>query len=443
MGEVPASIQKALKDHAIDTVEIAYPDTQAHLRGKHVPVGQFLRSAATKGIACADAAYVWDHRGTLYESPRINMGTGYGDMQIVPDLSTFRLMPWREGTALVIGDTTDHRTHEPHTLDPRGCLRRQVDRLKALGYDVLCTTEVEFYLMTPDFKPLGDAIQCYSLRAYDQVVPLLRDIRQALIGAGIEVEATNTEYGPAQIELNVGPRDAVTACDEAMIVKSVVKELSRRHGFAATFMAKPLTGESGNGLHVHMSLQQKGKNAFTTDEKGDGVLKSARMRNCLAGMLEHAKAMALIGLPSINAYKRFALYSFAPMAVNWSLDNRSALFRCMPGIGAATRIEYRGAAADSNPYLVTASMLAAAADGLERGLEPPAMASGDLYAAFDTFPKLPRTLQDAIPAFEGSRLGELLGPDIAENQVTWANVELAAFMSQVTAWEMERYAEYA
>ncbi len=260
---------------------------------------------------------------------------------------------------------------------------------------------------------------------------------------GLEIEGSNAEYGPAQIELNVGPRDPITACDEAMYVKHTVKEIVRDHGLRAVFMAKPIADQSGNGLHTHISLQRDGKNAFTTDCTNPGPVTSTRMRNVVGGLCEHAPSLSLIGMPTPNAYKRLVPYSFAPMSVNWSLDNRCALVRCMPDVGNATRVEFRGAAADANPYLVVAAILAASIDGVERGLEAGPIAEGDLYARVADYVQLPTSLEAAIDAFEGSRLAELIGSDIAVNLCLFGRHELAQWRGVVTDWEIERYAENA
>ncbi len=143
-------ISRVIAEHDIDTVEIAFPDTWGAMRGKRIPAAQFLRSAGAKGVAAADAAFVFDIRGDIVEVPMINMTTGYGDMQVVPDLPTFRPITWREGTAIVFADCISHVTHERHVLDPRGILRRQVERLGERGIDVLVATEIEFYFTTPD-----------------------------------------------------------------------------------------------------------------------------------------------------------------------------------------------------------------------------------------------------------------------------------------------------
>lgn len=435
-------IARVIAEHDIDTVEIAFPDTWGQMRGKRVPAAQFLRSAGTKGIAAADAAFVFDIRGDIVEVPMINMATGYGDMQVVPELATFRPITWREGTAIVFADCISHTTHEPHVLDPRSILRGQVDRLAARGFDALVATELEFYFTTPDWQPAFDAIQCYSLTTQLEFEAPLREMRRALEGYGADVEASNIEYGPAQVEINLGPRDPIAAADLAMVFKHVVKEISRRHGLRATFMAKPWTGQSGSGLHIHSSLQRGGANAFAVAED-DGLFKNGLMRGWLGGLLEHTPALTAIALTNINGYKRATPYSFAPTHVTWGRDNRGVALRCLSEIGNATRIEYRGAAADANPYLVIAGVIAAGLDGLDRMPELPPIAAGDVYANPAGAREIPTSLEAAIAEFEGSRIAEAVGAEFTENFTTLLRVEAGRFGETITQWERDRYIEFA
>ena len=169
-----------------------------------------------------------------------------------------------------------------------------------------------------------------------------------------------------------------------------MREIARNHGLRATFMAKPFPGVSGNGLHLHHSLTTDGENVFAQGSD-DRPLGNASMRHWVAGLATHAAQLALLANPTVNAYKRIEDYSFAPTRVSWGLDNRNVAVRCIPQVGAASRVEYRGGAADANPYLLAAGVLAAGMDGVERELELPPAAEHDAYAD-ERLPLLPRSL---------------------------------------------------
>jgi glutamine synthetase len=441
-GDQLERVRAEIEEHGIHTVECAFPDTWGHIRGKRVPTGQFLRSVAEKGYATADAAFIWDMRCDIFDTPFTNAETGYGDMQVVPDLETFRPISWREGTALVICDCVDEAAHAPVAMDPRHLLRRQIERCRGHGFEPTVASELEFYLCSPDWQPLYPDVQCYSLLKGAELEHVMVRIRHALEAYGIVVEASNTEYGPAQIEVNMGHGPALSVADNTMVFKYVVKEIALQQGVRATFMAKPFAGFSGNGMHIHQSLERDGANALA-ERTDDGPLANETMRRWVAGLVTHARELTLLGCPTINSYKRVEDYSFAPVSACWGLDNRGVCVRCLPQSGAATRIEYRGAAADANPYLVIAAMLSAGLDGLERQLELPPAQETDPYA--DTSkPRLPRSLGEAIAAFAGGSFGrETFGEVFTENFLVMTRHEAALYETVITEWERDRYVEYA
>ena len=191
-------------ERGIHTVEIAAPDTQGHLRGKRVPTQRFLDSAATGGVNIADAMFVFDMQNDLPDNEFINMDSGYLDCALVPDVSTLRTFGHRPGYAIVFADArTPHG--DPHQLAPRTVLAQQIARCDALGVEPLVATELEFYLCNEDGTPIQQHIQYSSLTDALHVETVLKDMRDAIAAAGIEVESSNAEYGPGQIEINTGP----------------------------------------------------------------------------------------------------------------------------------------------------------------------------------------------------------------------------------------------
>ena len=429
----------------VHTVEIGAPDIHGHLRGKRVPVERFFEQTTTGGVHIADAIFVMDIVNDLPDNEFINMESGYLDCHFGIDPDTGRILTHRPGYALMFADTYD-KSHEPHFLSPRSLLAAQIERCQALGVEPVVATELEFYLCTPDWEPVQSHIQYSSLTDALGTEAVLADMRAALLGAGIEVESSNAEYGPGQFEINTGHGAAMHVADNTVLFKSIVKQVAVQHDRRATFMPKPWAEASGSGMHVHTSLVVDGANAFADADGSPNEL----MGHWVAGLLEHAPSMVLLGAPNSNGPKRIRPYTFAPTHVHWGADNRTVLARCvMEGGSTANRVEYRAAGADANPYLLIAAILAAGADGLERKLELPPMVEGDLYTNPGDHTPLPADLPAAIAAFDGSPLAAQLGDEFSRSylSIAVAEVPLAEENStdpdEVNDWERDRFMEHS
>lgn len=433
-------------DNDIHTVELAAPDTQGHLRGKRIPARRFLDSAHETGANIADAMFVFDMQNDLPDNEFINMDTGFLDCHLTADMATGRILTHRPGYALVFSNTTNEEG-EPHPLAPRSVLAAQVERCRAAGVDPFVATELEFYLCSPDWSPVQEHIQYSSLTDGLELEPVLHAMRDALHGAGIEVESSNAEYGPGQIEINTGPADAMQTADNTVLFKSIVKQVAVQHGLRATFMPKPWAEQSGSGMHVHTSLNADGGNAFAPCNDGEP---NEIMRHWLGGLMHHASALTFLGAPTSNGPKRIRPYTFAPTHVTWGLDNRTVMARCIAESGSsANRVEFRSAGADANPYLVLAGILAAGVDGIERSLDPGMLCVGDMYTNPGDAAPLPTDLAGAIAAFSGSELADQLGDTFARSYVSIAEAEVAHAAENnpeaddVNDWERARFIEHS
>ena len=445
MAVTKQALDKAAKLFAandIHSVEVAFPDTQGQMRGKRIPASFFLRKAAESGFANANAVFYWDHHCNLRVLPSYDPAVHIVDMVVKPDLSTLKAITWRPGSALCFADCIDEHTHMPVAMDQRSLVRAQVERANSLELEPIVATEMEFYLLTEDWKLAYDSIQYVSLTKAAEYDSFLCDLTQKLEAFGLVVEACNTEYGPAQFEINLGYGPALEVADATMVFKSIVKEMARQHGYRATFMSKPFAGISGNGMHVHHSFQRAGKNVYQA-KTDDGTLGNKTMRDAVAGLCARACEMALIANPTVNAYKRIEDYSFAPKNVSWGGDNRNVAIRTIPQVGAGSRIEYRCAAADASAHLVVASVIAAALDGIEGEFELPPASAVDAYQDASQTP-LPRTMREAIDVFRsGSFAASTFGEHFAANFAGLAEHEATVFESQIHDWEFTRYVEYA
>ncbi len=444
MAYVPTTVdglRRQFEKDSIHTVETAVADSQGHLRGKRVPVERFLRTVIDKGVNIADAIFVFDMQNDLPDNEFINMDTGYFDCTLMPDISTARILTHRPGYALVFCDTFDPQGNA-HPMAPRNVLAQQIKRCADLGLEPVVATELEFILCTPDWEPVTDYIQYSTLTDMLDLEEVFLAMREALAGAGIEVESSNAEYGAGQIEINCGHGHAMKIADDTALFKSIVKQVAVQHGLRATFMPKPFTDGTGNGMHVHTSLRTGGKNAFADSAHEPNEL----MSKWLAGLLEHAHPMTFIGAPTPNGPRRIRPYTFAPTHVCWGLDNRTVLARCIAEPDSkANRIEFRSAGADANPYLIIAAILAAGADGVERALTPPEMSVGDKYTHPGDCVPLPTTLADAVASYKGSALAGMLGEVFSKSYVSIAEAEVALAAEhapdpdEVNDWERERF----
>jgi len=425
------------------TIECAFPDTWGTLRGKRVPAAHFP-AIAEKGFAIANAAFTWDMHCELWEVDFANLDTGYPDMHAVPDLTTLRPVPWRSGAAIVMCDTIDKTTHAPIELDPRHVLRTAVERIAAHGFEPLVAPELEFYLCDENWNPLYDDVQCYGIAKGAELEPILADIRRHVAELGIVIEACNTEYGPAQVEVNLRYGPALEVADSTALFKYAVKEIARQQGARATFMAKPFTGFSGNGTHIHLSLRDaSGANALAHQDAPDDPIGNTLMARLVAGMLTRQRELAAVLSPTINAYKRLTDASFAPTYVNWGGDNRGVAVRTVADQGAASRIELRTASGDTNLHLAVACQLAAAADALENEYPLPPMCTGNGYADQDQ-PRMPRSLIEAVEALRaGPLVRQAFGDVFHRNLVQLLEHEITEFDREVTDWERRRYIEVA
>ncbi len=435
------AVREFLKDENIHTVECMFADTWGVPRGKRLSTPHFLSVAAGSGFAIANVAFTWDMHGVIFPTVFVNDDTGYPDMHVVPDLSTLRVAPWKQGTAFCFCDTIDPLTHAPIEMDGRAILRRAVGRVRDLGYEPVAATELECHFCQANWEPLYTGTHCYSMQRGAEIEPVVSEIKRILEACEIMVEAWNVEYGPAQVEVNLGHGSPIDVADATVVLKYVVKQVASANGLRATFMPKPYITEAGNGLHIHQSLLgADGRNAFT-EEDDDSPLRSKLMRRYLSGLLAHQVELQAVMCPTINAYKRVEDYSFSPTQVSWGLDHRLVGVRSVVGHGAATRLECRWGSADANPYLVLAGCLGAGVDGLEHDYEMPPAVTGDPHIDA-SLTRLPTQLAEALPAFERSAFArEVYGDMFVDVYVVMLRHELELFERHVTDWERERYRE--
>jgi glutamine synthetase len=348
---------------------------------------------------------------------------------------------------LVLGDLEDHHTHAPVPHAPREMLKRQVARLKEMGFDAMMATELEFFLFEKDYRtllkegyrelvPLSGHNEDYNLFQTTKEEGIMRPLRNHLVGAGIPVENTKGEAELGQQELNIRYAEALDCADNHTIAKHATKEIAWMNGRSASFLAKWAADKVGSSSHVHMSLWKDGEAAFF--DKADAHGMSDLMKSFSAGLLKYARDYTFFLAPYINSYKRFAKGTFAPTKAVWSVDNRTAAYRLCGEGTKGVRMECRVGGSDLNPYLAQAALLAAGIKGIEEGLTLDPPTKGDVYESADV-PEIPTSLREATETLDGSAmLREAFGDFVIDHYVRCAKWEQEEYDRVVTDWEIER-----
>ncbi len=435
----------------IDTVLACLVDMQGRLMGKRFHAVHFLDSAWEETHCCnyllatdLEMATPDGYVATSWES-------GYGDYVMKPDLETLRVVPWLPGTVMVLCDVLDHHTHQPIPHSPRAMLKRQVERLSALGYSAMMATELEFFLFQKSFgeiqkekfrdlEPISGYNEDYHILQTTKEEHVMRPVRNHLYAAGIPVENSKGEAEAGQEELNIRYADALDTADHHSIAKHAIKEIAWQQGHAASFLAKWHHSRVGSSSHVHQSLWKDGKSAFFDEEDKLGM--SLLMKHYMAGLLKYAPDYTYFLAPYINSYKRFQKGTFAPTRTIWSVDNRTAGFRLCGAGSKAVRVECRVGGSDLNPYLAMAAQLAAGIAGIEEKLELSEPMTGDVYQGESN--SIPQTLRDARETLHASvLLRSAFGDDVVDHYVRAAEWEIEDFDRVVTDYEIARGFERA
>ncbi|MFB7128510.1 glutamine synthetase family protein [Kitasatospora sp. NPDC056273] len=433
-----------LAAQGIDVVRVTYPDLIGTERARDVLLDH-LPSACEHGLAFCRAVYHTSPQGDVVPVPG-GLDAGLPDICVRPDLDTLAALPWEPGVASCLGDVTDPATGRPAPESPRDLLRTVVDRCREHGLHPVVGPELEYFLCdaapgTPQgwrrYSEAAGVVYTAGLRA-DADNHLLRTLR-LLRDLGIGITNGNHEFDGSQFEINLNHSDAMAAADRAFRFKSAVKELARKEGRLATFMAKPFQGAGGSGFHLHLScVDGAGGNVFADPAAPYGL--SATARHAVAGVLAHAPALAALANPTVNSYKRFGPDTLAPWLIDWGLDNRSAMVRIPPERGSGSRFELRLGDASANPYLLIAGTVAAALLGVLAGEEPAAPLEGYGYDRARSA-LLPTSLPEALDALEADQdLTGVLGRDFVDAYLSYKRDEVARFQRHVTDWEFTEYA---
>lgn len=458
-----ARVRRLVEQRGIEVVRVVFPDQHGFLRGKTIVSGE-LQGALDNGVSITSSLFakdtanrtvfpVWTRGGGF----GLDAFEGAGDVLMIPDPATFRVLPWADRTGWLLADVylPDGR---PLPYATRQVYRDALARLAEAGYDFVAGLEVEFHIFRlqadriapedsgqpgkpPPVSILTQGYQYLSELRFDQLEPVLEDLRREIVALGLPLRSVECEYGPSQCEFTFAARGGLEPADDMVLFRSAVKQICRRRGLHATFMCRPqIPNVMSSGWHLHQSLKDRrsGANAFAAAREGE--LLSETGRHFLGGLLRHARAASVFAAPTLNGYKRFRPHSLAPDRAVWGHDNRGVMIRALGGGGdPATRLENRAGEPAANPYLYMASQALAGLDGIERKLDPGHSADAPYEAKAEP---LPRSLAEAVAALrESAFFREKLGGAFVDYLLTIKEAELARFQAEVTDWEQREYFE--
>ncbi len=461
--EAATRLARMVEEQQLQTIRLSFPDQHGILRGKTLIAGEAVHSLESGcSITTTMLAKDTSHR-TVF--PVFTAGGGFGmaemqgaaDVLMVPDPTTFRVLPWAPATGWVMCDLyfSDGR---PVPFATRGFYRKVLEKLAARGYEFMAGLEVEFHifrLADPKMQPyhagqpgeppevtlLSHGYQYLTEQRYDMMEPVLEVLRRDVMALGLPLRSMEVEYGPSQCEFVFQPTVGLAPADTMVLFRSAVKQIARRHGCHATFMCRPrIPNVMSSGWHLHQSLvsTKTGENVFMS--KADGEPLSPLGRHYLAGLLDHARAATVFTTPTINGYKRYRSYSLAPDRAIWGRDNRGVMLRVLGGPNdPATRLENRVGEPAANPYLYMASQILSGLDGVDRKLDP----GPDADTPYETkAPLLPKSLREAVFALRDDPFfRETMGAELVDYYVFIKNAEIDRFQAEVTEWEQREYFE--
>jgi glutamine synthetase len=448
------SIQQQLAADGVEFVRFEQSDTHGTSRSKTVPT-RHLTHFGNSGLNFLLGQLGFDVQSGVAPGTGYLEERGFPDSRIFPDLDTLVQVPW---AAVKTASLLCEPRFQDGTLAmaaPRAVARALLNELESLGYGFYSGFEYEFYLVNRETRqPPFPGIQIFTTLRNNFDEHIVNQILLLMPEVGVDIITSNSEYGPGQMEINFGPASGITAADHAFRFKNGVKEIAQKNGYMASFMTKPYADQSASGCHYHHSLVdlKTGKNAFSNVDNPFELNDICRW--WIGGQIKHAAAISAFASPTINCYKRYKLWSFAPTNATWAAENRTVAVRVKGLKGEGAHLENRTPGAASNPYLVMAGILAAGIDGIRNQIEPPAPIEGIAYG-LEGVQNLPSGLSESLDALEAdSSLRELLGEEfihlflavkrheIGKAKANGADATEPGFNDRVHPFEVDEYFEF-
>ena len=434
----------------LKSIDLLITDLNGILRGKRIQPN-ILEKVYTDGICLPASVFALDITGDTIEETGLGFEQGDSDRVCRPITGTLTKAPWYNKPMGQVLMTMYESDDEPFFADPRQVLKRIYGQLKELGITPVVAVELEFYLLDnrrdrkknpqPPISPITGKrdlnTQVYSVDDLDDYGEFLEKIAKGAKSLRIPADTALAEYAPCQFEINLKHEpNPLSACDNAVLLKRLIKGVAREMGMTASFMAKPYAQQAGSGTHIHISLlNRNGKNIFSDPKNETG---SKKLHYAIGGLIKSMKESMAIFCPNANSYRRFQPDLYVPMAPTWGLDNRTVAIRIPTAPEKDKRIEHRVSGADANPYLVMASLLSGIHYGMTNKVKPPKISTGDAIAKRK--PSLPMTWVESLNAFSKSKiLKEYFGKEFFHVYYETKHKELQKFNSLVTPLELDWY----
>jgi len=438
---------------SVKYIDLILSDLNGVLRGKRLPVDN-VKKVYTDALYLPLSVYGTDIEGDTIGETKLGIKTGDRDFACKPLPGSLKIVPWSNGD--IAQAQIQMIDSEGRVLDfcPRGVLMKVAESFKAAGLTPCVAPELEFFLIDKERDSEGKIqpprspttgereanVQVYGIQELDHYSALVNDVMEWATALDVPADTAIAEYAPGQFEINLKhSTDVVATCDQSLMLKRIVKAAAEKHGFEATFMAKPFIEHAGNGMHVHASIYRDDTNIFADngDELGSDKLKAA-----IGGLAAAFNEMVLVCAPGANSYRRFSPDCYTPMYPSWGYNNRSVAMRIPIGSDSAKRVEFRLGGADANPYLVVATVLAAMKMGIDENLDPGPVTKLDAYQEFDA--NLVTSWIEAINIFEQSTvMRKLLGEEFCRVFQIVKRAEYVKFEETVTQKEIDWYLRHA
>lgn len=453
-------ILKKVKKEGIETIRLSFADQHGILRGKTI-VADGLASAFKNGMSMTSTLLLKDtsHR-TVFPIWKDNIGfgdgvlTSGGDVMIVPDPSTFKVLPWSPHSAWILCDVRN-KDGSSMPFCTRSALKDAERKLTNDNLALVCGLEYEFYVFRtenphlnhadsgmpatpPETSLISHGYQYLTEARYDALEDVMDDLRRGCQQLGLPIRSMEAEFGPSQIEFTFEPDSPLQQADNTVLFRSMVKQMCARKGLHATFMCRPqIDGIIPSGWHMHQSIvdTNTGQNLMMP-ESADAL--SATASSWIAGLLDHAAESCLLTTPTVNGYKRYQPYQLAPDRIQWGRDNRGAMIRALMAPGdKASRIENRVAEPTANPYLFMASQILSGHDGIKRGLVAPTPVENPYSSEAEN---LPKSLIAALESFDASDFyRDALGSELTSYISHIKHAEWDRYLMTVSEWEQREY----
>jgi glutamine synthetase len=435
------NIVRLIHENKIHTVRVCASDNTNVQRSRYSSSDHFINKVMEDGLSLPSVVFSFDTSAKINQRAGSGYKSGYPSWIVKPDMHTFGLVPYLQGTARVIGDIF-YPSGQPISFAPRYILKKVLEMYEKEGIKVRGAYEYEFFVFKPNsiggYEPIWDGKQCYSEIKQNGVEEILRDVMLNLTAIGAGTEIANIEYASGQFEVTNSPFWGIDIADMAFYYRTSIKEIITQKGLIASFMSKPLANQCGSGAHLHISLYDNNNNNLLKEDKSpDGL--SDICHNFIGGQIKHANALCALINPTINSYKRLQEYMFAPTTKTWGYEHRGAMIRVPFCRDSNTRIENRLAGSDTNPYISLAAILASGLDGIKNNIDPGAPCTEiDTYS--EDLPRLPRTLIDAIKELkQDTYFKEILGEEFLYNYITLRESEWDRYMNHISDWELTEY----